>query len=85
MGAYGPLLEPPSVPCFSADVCAKTSLQDCVRLLGAGGVRVQTEECAQSLSHVRLFVTPWTVARQAPLSMEFSRQECWNGLLSPSP
>ena len=29
---------------------------------------------AASLSHVRLFVTLWTVARQAPLSMEFSRQ-----------
>ena len=29
----------------------------------------------QLLSHVRLFVTPWTVARQTPLSMGFSRQE----------
>ena len=29
----------------------------------------------QSLSHVRLFVTPWTVARQVSLSMEFSRKE----------
>ena len=37
------------------------------------------------LSHVWLFVTPWTVARQAPLSMEFSRQECWSELLFPSP
>ena len=31
------------------------------------------------LSHVWLFVTPWTVACQAPLSMEFSRQEYWSG------
>ena len=31
--------------------------------------------CAQSLSHVRLFATPWTVAHQAPLPMGFSRQE----------
>ena len=31
--------------------------------------------CDQYLSHVRLFVTPWTVAHQAPPSMEFSRQE----------
>ena len=31
------------------------------------------------------FVTPWTVARQAPLSMGFSRQEYWSGLPSPSP
>ena len=39
----------------------------------------------QSLSRVRLFVTPWTVAHQAPLSMEFSRQEYWSGLPFPSP
>ena len=37
------------------------------------------------LSHVRLLVTPWTVACQAPLSMEFSRQEHWSGLPFPSP
>ena len=33
------------------------------------------------IAHVRLFATSWTVARQAPLSMEFSRQECWSGSL----
>ena len=37
------------------------------------------------LSRVRLFVTPWTVARQAPLFMRFSRQEYWSGLPFPSP
>ena len=37
------------------------------------------------LSRVRLFATPWTVAYQAPLSMGFSRQECWSGLPFPSP
>ena len=31
------------------------------------------------------FVSPWTVARQTPLFMEFSRQEYWSGLLFPSP
>ena len=31
------------------------------------------------------FVTPWTLALQAPLSMEFSRQEYWSGLPFPSP
>ena len=36
-------------------------------------------------SHVRLFVTPWTVASQAPPSLGFSRQECWSGLPFPSP
>ena len=39
----------------------------------------------KSLSRVRLFMTPWTVAYQAPLSMGFSRQEYWSGLLFPSP
>ncbi|KAM7227343.1 hypothetical protein CapIbe_021756, partial [Capra ibex] len=34
---------------------------------------------------VRLFATPWTVARQAPPSMGFSRQEYWSGLPFPSP
>ena len=37
------------------------------------------------LSCVRLFVTPWTVASQAPPSMGFSRQEYWSGLPFPSP
>ena len=39
----------------------------------------------KSLSRVRLFATPWTVAHQAPLSMGFSRQEYWSGLPFPSP
>ena len=37
------------------------------------------------LNHVRLFVTLWTIAFQAPLSMEFSKQEYWSGLLCPPP
>ena len=36
-------------------------------------------------SRVQLFVTPWTVAHQAPLSLGFSRQEHWSGLPFPSP
>ena len=39
----------------------------------------------QSLSRVQLFVTLWSVACQAPLSMGFSRQEHWSGLPLPSP
>ena len=42
-------------------------------------------EWVMSLSHVWLFVSPWTVARQAPLSVGFSRQEYWSGLPFPSP
>ena len=53
-----------------------------------------TQEClhvsvcfvvVQLLSLVHLFVTPWTVACQAPLSMGISRQEYWSGLPCPSP
>ena len=39
----------------------------------------------KSLSCVQLFATPWTVAYQAPQSMEFSRKEYWSGSPFPSP
>ena len=52
------------------------SVIDCLINYGIGIVK--------SLSHVQLFVTPWTVAHQAPLSMGFSRQENWNGLPFPT-
>ena len=42
-------------------------------------------EWVKLLSHVQLFVIPWTVAYQAPPSMEFSRQKYWSGLTFPSP
>ena len=38
-----------------------------------------------TFSRVRLFVTPWTAAHQAPLSMRFSRQGYWSGLHCPPP
>ena len=40
--------------------------------------------CTQLLSRVQHVATPWTVARKAPLPMEFSRQEYWRGLPFPS-
>jgi len=40
--------------------------------------------CAQAFGHVRLFVNPWTVAHQAPLSMGFPRQEYWSELPLPT-
>ena len=49
------------------------------------GVHSEDCVCAQSLSHVQLFATPWTVTCQAPLSVEFSRQGYWNGVPFPSP
>ena len=40
---------------------------------------------AKLLRCIQLFVSPWTVAHQAPLSIGFSRQEYWSGLRFPSP
>ena len=50
-----------------------------------GGRTFMIEHCAQSVSRVRLHATPRTVARQAPLSLGFSRHGYWGGLLCPSP
>ena len=58
-------------------MCAYVYMYPCVYIYH---IRV----CAQSLSYVQLFATPWTVARQAPLSLEFSRQEYWRGLPFPT-
>ena len=41
--------------------------------------------CAQLLGLILLFVTPWTITCEAPLPMEFSRQEYWSGLPFPPP
>ena len=46
---------------------------------------IHTHAWMLSLSCVQLFVTPWTVAHQAPLSLEFSRQGYWNRLPFPLP
>ena len=51
---------------------------------GSSGFLSPNLYCAP-LSLVRLFATSWTVAFQAPLSMEFPRQEYWSGLLFPPP
>ena len=41
--------------------------------------------CVQSFCHVQLFMIPWTVAHQAPLSMGFYWQEYWSGLAFSTP
>ena len=46
---------------------------------------MKVKEKVKSLSRVRLFVTPWTIAHQAPPSTGFSKQEYWSGLPFPSP
>jgi len=48
-----------------------------------GKYNFRKKKSVKSLSRVRLFVTPWTAARQAPLSMGFSRQEYWSGWPCP--
>ena len=49
------------------------------------GNREVLHMCVQSLRHVQLFETLWTVAHQASLFMGFLRQEDWSGLPFPSP
>ena len=60
-----------------SDCAPCTQPAQCTSHTSPDGVRAR--------SHVQLSATPWTVARQAPLSMKFSRQEYWSGLPFPSP
>ena len=70
-------------------VQCQSSLQHCLQQSGHGKQpKCPSTVCACMLSRfsrVWLFSTPWTVARQAPLSMGVSRQEYWSGLLCPPP
>ena len=68
---------------FSAQICYP-KLQAFNLLIGS----TPDSACVCGLCHfscVCLFATPWTVARHAPLSMGFSRQEYWSGLPCPPP
>ena len=57
-----------------------------VQLVGRGtSVAYKVVLVVELLSHVLLFVTPWTIAHQVPLSMGFSRQEYWSQLPFLSP
>ena len=57
----------------------------CTTPLGRYLLLVLNSNHTQSLSCVWLFAIPWTIAHQAPLSTEFSRQEYWSGLPLPTP
>ena len=60
--------------------------QDLAYIFKCGSYCSYYSYCVLSrFSHVRLFATPWTVIRRAPLSMGFSRQEYWSGLPCPPP
>ena len=67
------------VLCHSAPCCSLPLSS--ARPFNAKGLLVNRLWCIGMCSAVpvQLFATPWTVARQAPLSMEFSRQEYWHG------
>ena len=67
-----------SLNIFPADMGELLCVCVCVCVCG-----VHVHIC--TLSHVQLFVTPWTVARQAPLSKGFPRQEYWKRLPFPPP
>ena len=67
-------LENPILVGYSPPACEKSDM-----------TKQLTLHEVKSLSRVRLFTTPWTVAYQASPSMEFSKQEYWSGLLFPSP
>ena len=83
----------PSIPLVSTLVFLPGEFYEQRRLVGyspRGHKELDTIEqlillgvcvCAQ---WCRLFVTPWTVVHQVPLSLELSRQEYWNGLLFPT-
>ena len=49
------------------------------------GGNLEVYSCFQLLRCVLFFATPWTAARQTPLSMGFSREEYWSRLPFPSP
>ena len=64
------------------------TLQKCLNKLIVSGKQNLTEGLIMLFNCSVMsdsFVTPWTVACQAPLSMGFSRQESWSGLPFPSP
>ena len=70
--------QPTRLPC-PWDSPSKNTGVGCHFLLQCMKVKVK------SLSRIRLLVTPWTAAYQAPPSMGFSRQEYWSRVPSPSP
>ena len=67
-------------PAGGVAVCVCVCVCVCVGVCVWGGVCV-----CSVIQSCQLFATPWIVALQAPLSMEFSRQDYWSGLPSPPP
>ena len=67
------------------NLCLLHGQADSLPLSPQGRLRLPCACMLSPFSRVQLFVTLWTAAHQAPLSMGFSRQECWSGLPCPPP
>ena len=70
---------PSDLACTHAELCKFSKETICKINIQNNSISIRCV-CAQSLSHVQFFVTPLSVAHQAPMYMEFSRQEYWSGL-----
>ena len=81
LGAFKPTLCP--VPADLRQVTYPHALK--FSHLKMGIKTVPTSWSVKSFSRVWLYMTSWTAARRAPLSMWFPRQECWSGLPFPPP
>ena len=60
------------------NVCLYIYVYVCIYMYVCIYIYIYKKLKCQLLSHVQLFVSPWTVACKSPLSMEFSRQEYWS-------
>ena len=69
-------------PALAGDFFTTSATQEALKIVLS---ERKERKKVKSLSRVQLFVTPWTVAHEAPLSMGFSRQEYWSGLPFPPP
>ena len=67
-------------------ICSGQTLAEKIPIIFYRFYHLHCYVCVLSrFSYIRLCATPWTVVRQAPLYMEFSRQEYWSGLPFPPP
>ena len=87
-----PIESTPDIGCFADEAykdiffrLAADAIILAYKRLDDAEVSFANTEVSGFACHVRLFVTPWTAAHQAPPSMGFSRQEYWSGVPLPSP
>ena len=78
------VIEKSSLKFFGKKNIGKKDVNFTVLVLKVSVYQFYSQSELKSLSSVRLFATPWTVAYQAPPSMGFSRQGYWSGVPLPS-